>query len=187
MNGARWTDEDLTKLFDLREQKKLKWPEIAWHFRGRNAKACAATYAKKRAQRLADAERALLPTPPEPVYRELWTDAETERLIQLRETGRRAWKEIDRVLCRRPGDSRAKYLTLLADDEDARTILVGVHMRQPTVSQRALDDRARRAALHPATITAMLLGDPLPGHSALDKRGHQSISKPFNPAGGTPG
>lgn len=34
----------------------------------------------------------------------------------------------------------------------------------------AVADREHRARLEPRSLTAMLLGDPLPGYSALDRR-----------------
>lgn len=171
MNGKPWTSDDIDRLFDLRETKKLRWKEIAWLFPGRDAKACSATYSKVRAKRRAEAERPPVLPEPEPVYREGWTDKETERLIQLRECGRRSWADIDRTLCRRPGSSRMKYHTLIAAGEAAVNILVGVHdIRQPVASQKARDDRAARAALNHTTLTAAFFGDPLPGQSALDKK-----------------
>lgn len=39
-----------------------------------------------------------------------------------------------------------------------------------SVPSQVWADRERRCALEPATITAALCGDPLPGYSALDRR-----------------
>ena len=43
-----------------------------------------------------------------------------------------------------------------------------------TVPESAQADRERRYALHPRDLTAALVGDPLPGYSALDRRHAQS-------------
>lgn len=44
------------------------------------------------------------------------------------------------------------------------------HTVHVAVPREALADRDRRMALEHASLTAALLGDPLPGRSALDKR-----------------
>jgi hypothetical protein len=44
------------------------------------------------------------------------------------------------------------------------------HKPQPRPRPKTIEDRDRRADLQPATLTARIFGDPLPGYSALDRR-----------------
>lgn len=46
----------------------------------------------------------------------------------------------------------------------------GIGHELVTAPDRVLAERERRQALEPRSLTAALLGDPLPGYSALDKR-----------------
>jgi hypothetical protein len=41
---------------------------------------------------------------------------------------------------------------------------------RPHIPAAVLEDRDRRAGLQPTTLNQLVLGDPLPGRSALDSR-----------------
>ena len=43
------------------------------------------------------------------------------------------------------------------------------------IPAEVITDRDRRRQLEPTSVTAMLMGDPLPGRSALDRQQHRAI------------
>jgi hypothetical protein len=98
----------------------------------------------------------------------VWTKAEVERMIYLREHQAMAWDEIADDLGIDSGAKvAAKYHCAPGrKDGDARRIN-GV--APPSV----LIERDRRAeAAHERSLSAVCFGDPAPGYSALDKRRH---------------
>lgn len=110
----------------------------------------------------------------------LWTDIERDLLLSLIKRG------VDReLICQRLGRTRKsvreQYRKIrtgeIPFDEERgftkakqrfRIVPETQQTRQPTPHE--VLDRDRRAGLAPASLTAALFGDPLPGYSALDRR-----------------
>ncbi len=97
-----------------------------------------------------------------------WTEEEDARLIQMRDVQRMMFKDIDKVLGRPHKSSNGRYHVLARNrgEEPPK-----VYKSSPTLMRDAVrgHESARVAAGH-TTITGMLLGDPPPGHSALDQK-----------------
>lgn len=110
----------------------------------------------------------------------LWTKEETEAALRMKKEGRSP-AEIAETLSRTPSSviSRIDFVTMPAErrqkvrdriNEYQRSFravgLVTIHCR-PSVD--LLEERDRLLSL-PRPLTAELMGDPLPGRSALDRR-----------------
>lgn len=90
--------------------------------------------------------------------RRAWTPEETAQAIEMRRAGQ-TLRQIARALKRGP----------CGVDEKLRRVGLGPPPRGYSVPPEVLE-RREREALAPRTIHHMLLGDPLPGRSALDRK-----------------
>src|SRR5437868_917874 len=91
-----------------------------------------------------------------------WTDEEVKTAVAMREAGAR-YTEIGAALGRHKAGVRTKLV-----EEQRRTTTSHV-VETLRVPEHVLAERDRRYALTPCDLTALLLGDPLPGYRALDR------------------
>jgi len=92
----------------------------------------------------------------------LWTPAEDALLLRMRDVEHQPFQEIIRHLDRTRDACKARY-TLLKKESDI--------VRAPIDTIADRDERYQLWLRQPAP--AVLMGDPLPGRSALDMRGKQ--------------
>lgn len=92
----------------------------------------------------------------------LWTPAEDALLLRMRDAEHLPFQEIIRHLNRTRDACKARYTLLKKEPELVRAPI-------NTIADR--DERYQLWLRQPAA--AALLGDPLPGRSALDMRGKQ--------------
>lgn len=136
-----WTSDEDQRLLALRE-RGLVWDAICIQFPGRTAAAV-----KQRSNLLRRTGGAMTMSGRRP-----WTTAETAEVARLRDVEQLQWSQIDCIMQRPPGSSGSHYRSHVSRGPRAGTV-------------------APRPVLpEPATITAWLCGDPLPGRSALDSR-----------------
>ncbi len=90
------------------------------------------------------------------------------RWIRMTPAERKKRKDMLNARRRQERPSRALEAAHRACAED--TIIV----RSIKIPPETLADRARRYALEPRSLSASLLGDPLPGYSALDQMAKES-------------
>lgn len=108
----------------------------------------------------------------------LWTNDEVDLMVAMARNGQ-TFTAISGDLQRSTSGVRLKF------KEYARSLTPkmrkalweerDVNLRLPIqglASAAQLADRAAREAILPASLTAFVFGDPLPGRSALDLRGH---------------
>lgn len=95
----------------------------------------------------------------------LWSPGEIAELERMVAAGV-PFNEIDTSLGRPKGGSRTKFQTLQIG-RVAHPPEAGLHVR---VSAEQIADRDTRRRLEHASLTAAFFNDPLPGHSALDRR-----------------
>lgn len=89
--------------------------------------------------------------------RRFWTEADVQTLIRLRNVEGKLFSEIDRELGRAEGASCTKFQGLRRPSAvAANTEVIGYQTPKPLVPH--------------STLTAAVLGDPLPGRSALDRK-----------------
>lgn len=93
-----------------------------------------------------------------------WPPEETAQLLRLRDEVRLGWSEIAKRLGRSSGTCWSKYDYLKKSAPKNK-----VAVREP-VDAESHREWLHRMSLSPSNLTAALLGDPLPGYSALDKR-----------------
>jgi hypothetical protein len=114
-----------------------------------------------------------------------WTPDDIARLISMAEAGA-SWDAIGEALSRGPFGCQAKWRDLRPAEERARSRVAklaemrkGSTMAAPRAVRRDSRDSeifvARQApprppAMPPQSLTAAVLGDPVPGRSALDQR-----------------
>lgn len=157
-----WTPDEDARLLQLKA-RRVPHKDIA-EAMGRSIKACSIRVAKLNEF---ERDRAAGIEPRQPRG---FTDEEIADLLRMREVDRLSFPQIDAALGRRHGVCKAKYQQL----RDGGSLLVERRLIEPPpikVPEDRIADRDRRRALSPASITAALLGDPLPGRSALDLRG----------------
>jgi hypothetical protein len=94
-----------------------------------------------------------------------WTKAEMDHLLLLRDKYRKGWDEIAKVMGRPSGTVYSKYYYIKNLYTGPREAVGTKAIPQPIV-----DAWRQRMATAPRDITAALMGDPLPGHSALERR-----------------
>lgn len=100
--------------------------------------------------------------------RKFWTPEEFDELKRLRASGM-MWEEVDAALGRTKGNSRSKF-------ENERS--------KDRVRSRVAETASRGAApSYHQSLTAELMGDPLPGRSALDRRHAECGIRPISLAG----
>lgn len=92
----------------------------------------------------------------------LWTPAEDALLLRMRDAEHLPFQEIIRHLNRTRDACKARYALLKKEPEFVRAPI-------DTIADR--DERYQLWLRQPAA--AALMGDPLPGRSALDMRGKQ--------------
>jgi hypothetical protein len=97
-----------------------------------------------------------------------WTDEDVAEVIRLREVEDLMWSEIDRRMQRPRGCSATKYDSLRRQPPKPRP-------KPPQATYQA----------H-ATLTGAILGDPLPGRSALDRKRAGIVDPPVVTATGRP-
>jgi len=86
------------------------------------------------------------------------------QLIMLRDEARLGWTEIAKRLGRSSGTCWSKYAYIKNSTPKNK-----IERREP-IDMESHREWRRRQMLSPVSLTAALLGDPLPGYSALDKR-----------------
>ena len=142
-----WLAEDDRKLLALRAEG-VAWDAIYQRFPGRTPKAVM-----QRHQRLTRGEAKESGRLP-------WTTTEqSDEVMRLRDVEHRQFPEIDRIMGRKKGSSAQHYRDLVSQRNRAAG--------KVAAPKAAL--RARPQLPDPASITAWLCGDPLPGRSALDE------------------
>lgn len=94
-----------------------------------------------------------------------WTKAEIDHLLLLRDKYRKGWDEIAKVIGRPSGTVYSKYYYL-------KNLYIGhkVAVGTKAIPEPIVADWRQRMSLAPRDLTASLMGDPLPGHSALERR-----------------
>lgn len=90
----------------------------------------------------------------------VWDATEEQALLQMRKVERKSMRDCAKALGRTVS-AVEKRLALLGD-------VTADQAANP--EEGAQTDRDRRAGLSHSTITSAFFGDPLPGHSALDRR-----------------
>ena len=113
-----------------------------------------------------------------------WNKADLAELQVLRSQGKIS-REIAEIMGRTEKSIRGKleWIKLTPEmrkkryDAEARRRMRGVRVRQPDgrlprapIPAVVLEDRDRRYSIPPRDLTAALLGDPIPGMSALERR-----------------
>jgi len=157
-----WTPDEDAKLLQLKAQR-VPHKDIA-EAMGRSIKACSIRVTKLN-EFARDRAAGIEPRQPRG-----FTDDEVAELLRMREVERLSFPEIDAALGRRHGVCKAKYRQVREGD----SAIVERRLLEPPpikVPPDRIADRDHRRALSPASITAALFGDPLPGRSALDLRG----------------
>lgn len=97
-----------------------------------------------------------------------WLEAEVERMVQMREVDGLSWPAIDKAFKRAPGSSAAKY-SVLREGRAPRGKPNDAATRVDVAPDLAEMRDARRMAQARLSLTGVLLGDPPPGYSALDR------------------
>lgn len=97
----------------------------------------------------------------------VWSADEDARLLLLRDDQKLPFRDIDRDLGRSLESSSARYRTLRG--------LRKTDKKMGRRTERAIVEEATRqrhdaSAREHVSLTAILLGDPLPGRSALDQK-----------------
>jgi hypothetical protein len=88
-----------------------------------------------------------------------WTAEQSDEVMRLRDVEHRQFPEIDRLMGRKKGSCAQHYR-----DRVSRRNRTAGHAAAPKAALRLPPQLPE-----PATITAWLCGDPLPGRSALDQ------------------
>ena len=105
--------------------------------------------------------------------------AEALRIRKLGKFGRLDWKKVAKAMpnmsehrLRAHFEPRFLEVKRASRNRSQEQILVGYNTptRGPRPSDIAIAERDRRLNLRPASLTAAVFGDPLPGMSALDRR-----------------
>jgi hypothetical protein len=102
-----------------------------------------------------------------------WSEADHRQLCAMVDEGK-SWEEIGAAVDRTPIACEAHYRR-------------GFRGREPRLRRHAFDAafQARQAIaeMPPRSLTAEFFGDPLPGRSALDKRGEMQPGRAISLAG----
>jgi len=119
-----------------------------------------------------------------------WTDKDTRRLVYMREVERRPWAKIAACFPERSHQScEVRYWYIhhrmldagerFAPDRTAKPQQAAARSptKSPTSYHALITDRELRSRIETQGITAGLLGDPLPGRSALDKKRPSTIAQ----------
>lgn len=158
-----WTDEQCAILMDRRAYN-VDWSDIAEAL-GHSSKSCQHKHSRilqaRRDAKLGIGQRRAKSN------RRPWGSDDIARLIEMREVQRMQYGDIDVALGRALGTSCSKYLALRRGLEAASNWNGRIEI---TAAERERD--ARRHLTH-STLTGWVFGDPLPGRSALDRRGAQ--------------
>jgi hypothetical protein len=120
----------------------------------------------------------------------LWSEEETQRLLDLMKTHGRDFKTICKLMGRTPQSCEHRWRWINMPDaqlksrsarEAARKAKIrglekGIRhdlpVRKMIVPDEVMSERDKRLSA-PVTINALILGDPRPGFSALDRRAAQ--------------
>lgn len=159
------TDDLAWTAAEDRELRKARGAHVAWDM----IEATFSTPRTKAALKTRYAELTEDATKVKRKPQRRWDEDEVARLKQLRNVDRLDWPAIDAALERTEGQSYNKYYQL--------SRATGARIRVSKFDRTDANDRTRAAietreqarSLEPATLTAAILGDPLPGQSALDK------------------
>lgn len=101
--------------------------------------------------------------------RKAWPKADEEELLRRRDEEHQSFPEIDAAMGRTPRSCRAKYHQLKADPNPRRGMPEpGMRVAVTPAALADRDARYRLRMLQPAA--AAIMGDPLPGRSALDQK-----------------
>lgn len=103
-----------------------------------------------------------------PVKRRVpWTKEDLDKLVHLKESAKLSWDEISARLNRPSGTVYSKYEYL---KNQAAFGPRHAECRE-NIPALILTEQRHRQSLTPRDLTAAFFGDPLPGYSALDRRG----------------
>lgn len=165
----RWTEDRERALIHMREVEGLTWPLISMRLHV-SADSCGTKYRQLRPDT----------APKRGVNgKKLWRDREIETLVYMRETQKKDWPEIAKALDRTPGACSVFYSNHKTGqrwrrDIDRKHRAARLQLEPLTLSKappdRLEEREARYAAAALRTQTQILLGDPPPGFSALDKK-----------------
>lgn len=151
-----FTDQQYSLLLQMVADGK-SWTEIGESC-GHAADSCSTTYHRRKKQ------------PPRKDGHQLWCAEDKARLKHMRGVLHMSFQDIGRELGRTAASCNTKYL-VMRDEPDPRHGYPELGMRV-SVTPAALADRdARYQAWLQQPAAAALMGDPLPGRSALDMRG----------------
>jgi hypothetical protein len=144
------------------------WTEIGAAC-GHSPNSCSTTYSVRR--KAAEA-RKLQDAPPGKDGRKSWLIEDVARLVHMRDVLHMSFQDIGRALGRTTASCHAKYN--MRQQEPSPVHGQPEAGMRVTVSAAAIADRdARYQAWLRQSPAAALLGDPLPGRSALDQRGQR--------------
>lgn len=93
-----------------------------------------------------------------------WPPEETAQLLRLRDECRLGWNEIAKRLGRPSGTCYSKY-TYVKNSTPKNKVA-----RPEPLNAESVREWLHRSSLSHQTLTAAIMGDPLPGYSALDRR-----------------
>lgn len=96
-----------------------------------------------------------------------WSGGDLARMIHMREVEGLNWVEIDKAFGRGPGSCSSKY-SMVREGASPRAY-ADAAMRVEIAGDRAALRDARKLAQSRLSLTGVLLGDPPPGYSALDR------------------
>lgn len=155
-----WTAPQLTQLVNLRDQDKKDWPIVAAACRHTVASCMTVYYTiKKHAVDTPHRKKEL---------RRQWRKGDVTDLVRLHEREGVSLSACDGILQRSPGGCRTKYHSIKHPRKNVHPSEPGSQIK---IAPELAADRDARQRLEHASLTAAHCGDPLPGRSALDKRG----------------
>lgn len=157
-DNYRWTSEKIEKIKQLRNSG-MAYKAIALHFPGATPKACAKQYQKL--------IRTTGEIPPkltrDPNSGNPWTEDEESQMRQDL-AGGLTWIEVAKRLQRSVASCKTRFSSRRRGQRGGPIVL-------PTRREAVEIARQQQLKLpQPASITAWVCGDPLPGRSALDQK-----------------
>jgi len=100
-----------------------------------------------------------------PSTRVSWTEEQKRVLMEMRDVQKASWADISKAIGKPSGTVYSKYYyikNLYMERRDASD--------KPDIPKRNVDEWRARQTLSPRDLTSALMGDPLPGYSALERR-----------------
>jgi hypothetical protein len=147
-----WTAAERASLTELRAQK-LGWDVIAERC-GHSSNSCQSMHSRTITGRRRESKSS----------RRGWSAVDLAEMIRLHEEESEPWAAIDKRLKRPDNASKTKYYALRRAPAPPKP------GSDAGAAEAAMRELAVRQSLMPASLTAFLCGDPLPGRSALDEK-----------------